>query len=478
MPDILAIVSKAVFDKDARAFGKPLKPGDVWAVDRYNSNSKPLGALKDGGRIFLVTVRPPDEQLWFLGVVESPKFNGSAWVSASKNTLPVTNITSLRKTIAFESGKGMSKEKGVLGMSLQTPRALAASDVKQILALVAGTPISSAPTQAVSSPKPARVIGGKYEVLRKLGEGGMGAVYEARNTATGRRVAIKEIVGDALRDNPNVIERFQREARATGAIETQHIAPVLDAGTDPETDHPYLVLELLQGEDVQQLLARVGRLPEDVALKIVAQAAVGLARAHEAGVIHRDIKPANLFLARRDGGEIVIKLLDFGIARVREQLATESSRVLTTTGLMLGSPLYMSPEQALGSKTLDHRTDLWSLGVVLHEMLTGSTPHAGSETLGALFLAICTKPAPPVTGVREDAARVVGKLLELDPKRRYASADELAEDVKRSLASVALHEEELTRLADKRREERDAIELAKTTPAEPPPMTNAEDEAS
>ncbi len=135
MTDILAIVSKAVFEKDARVDGHVLGIGDVWPVDRYNANSKALGALANGGKIFLVTVRPPDEKLWLVGVVASPKLKGSSWISTTKNTTPVTNITSLRKTIVFESGKGMSQDKGALGMSLQTPRALAASDVAQILGM-------------------------------------------------------------------------------------------------------------------------------------------------------------------------------------------------------------------------------------------------------------------------------------------------------------------------------------------------------
>jgi len=351
MPDILAIVSKAVFEKEARIGSKPLALRDVWPVDRYNSTGKALERLKGGGRIFLVTVRPPSEQLWFLGVVESPKIDGTAWISASKNSLPVTDISSLRKTIRFESGNGMSQDKGTLGMSLQTPRGLTPADVKQILAVVTGTPISVSSTLASAGAQlrasaPARIIGGKYEILSKLGQGGMGTVYEARHTGTGRRVAVKEVKevagDDSSRSGAQIIERFEREARATGTIESQHIALVLDSGTDAETRHPYLVMELLKGEDLQQVLARLGPLPEDVALRIAAQAAVGLLRAHDAGVVHRDIKPANIFLARTDT-QIIVKLLDFGIARVKEQLQSPQNPALTTTGLMLGTPLYMSP---------------------------------------------------------------------------------------------------------------------------------------
>ena len=439
MPDILAIVSKAVFEKDARIAGKPLALGDVWPVDRYNSTNKALARLEDGGRLFLVTVRPGDEALWLVGVVEQPSFDGSSWVG-KVNTLPATDISALRKTIRFESGKGISQDKGTLGMSLQTPRALTPDDVTQILAVAGGKAPPAAPvldrTAASPQPKSLRVIDGKYEVLRPIGEGGMGVVYEARHTKTARRVALKEIVGDATRKDAQLLERFQREVRATGAIETAHIALVLDSGSDPETGHPYLVMELLRGEDLKQVLSRTGALSQDIALRIAAQACVGLVRAHEAGVIHRDIKPANLFLARRDD-EVTVKLLDFGIARVKDELTTPENRALTSTGLMLGTPLYMSPEQITGSKSLDHRTDVWSLGVVLYESLTGRTPHHDVETMGGLMVAICSRPPRPVSEVaphvRRSISAIVKKALEVEPGNRYRTAEELLADLKKEL---------------------------------------------
>jgi tRNA A-37 threonylcarbamoyl transferase component Bud32 len=470
----MAIVSKSVFEKDARVGGKVVGLGDIWPVDRYNSTTKPFQALKSGGRIWLVTVRPPNEQLWFVGCVESPKFTGTSWASTSKNSLPITNITPLRKTLKFETGKGMSQDKGTLGMSLQTPRVMTPSDVAQVLAVIKGGPAPPPSADPDSHEKPLRVIDGKYEILRQLGQGGMGTVYEARHTNTGRYVALKEIVGDDdLRNNPQILERFQREARAMGAIDTPHIAPVLDSGKDASTDHPYLVMELVKGEDLQQLLARLGPLPEDLALRITCQACRGLMHAHEAGVVHRDIKPANLFLARNREKEIVVKLLDFGIARVRDQIAPQNF-TLTTTGSMLGSPLYMSPEQALGKKTLDHRTDLWSLGIVFFEMLTGKTPHDDPETLGALILSICSQPA---RGVRTNAPHVserteaiVRKMIEIDPQKRYATAEACLEDLENELPEgSALDESMLMPLPDAERmavEEIDAagIEIAATTP--------------
>ncbi len=454
MPDILAIVSKAIFERDAHVDGELVGPGDVWPVDRYNSAHKTFQALEDGGRIFLVTVRPPNEQLWFVGVVDQPEFDGSAWVSKSENEFPVTDITSLRKTIEFESGKGMSQDRGTLGMSLQTPRALTEEDADQILEAVEGDERPSSPKpkakspppkvrkkpKAVAAAKPARVIGGKYQIVRQLGRGGMGVVYEALHIGTGRRVALKEIIGSDLAKERKLVERFHREARATGSIDTRHIAMVLDTGNDPDTGNPFLVMELLAGEDVQQLIDRVGPLGEALALKIVAQACTGLGRAHAAGVIHRDIKPANLFLARRDE-ELVVTLLDFGVARVKQELTTESF-TLTSTGLMLGTPLYMSPEQVVGAKDLDHRTDLWALGVVLYELLAGTTPYTDHETLGALLVAICSKPAKPLRELVPAASAateaITARALALDPTKRYQHADELLADLRAAIGPASL----------------------------------------
>jgi serine/threonine-protein kinase len=160
------------------------------------------------------------------------------------------------------------------------------------------------------------VIDGKYQIIRQLGEGGMGAVYEARHMGTGRRVAVKVIVGEALAKSADIVARFRREAMASGSIESQHIAQVLDTGVDAQSGSPYMVMEMLVGEDVQQAIRRVGPFAPELALRVVAQACLGLHKAHEAGVVHRDIKPANLYIARRDGGDLVVKLLDFGIAKV------------------------------------------------------------------------------------------------------------------------------------------------------------------
>ena len=237
-------------------------------------------------------------------------------------------------------------------------------------------------------------IDGKYVVTGQLGAGAMGAVYAARNITTGRSVAVK-VIQNGLGTDPALVARFQREARAAGAIQSTYIAQVLDAGQDRTTDAPYLVMELLEGEDLDILVRRLGAVRYDLALRIIAQALAGLERAHAVGVVHRDIKPANLYIAHADAGQRVVKLVDFGIAKVKDEFAA-SNHALTQTSALLGSPLYMSPEQAKASKKVDARADLWSLGIVLYQLLTGHAPHAHAESLTELLLAICTEDVKPV----------------------------------------------------------------------------------
>jgi eukaryotic-like serine/threonine-protein kinase len=267
----------------------------------------------------------------------------------------------------------------------------------------------------------------------------MGAVYEARHRGTGRRVAVKVIAGTSLAKNPEIVARFQREAMASGAIESQYIAQVLDTGVDPATGSPYTVMELLSGEDLQQAIARHGALAPDAALRIAAQACLGLRKAHESQVVHRDIKPANLYLARREDGDIVVKLLDFGIAKViaADQLPVSENAGLTRTGAMIGSPLYMSPEQMRGKKDVDHRTDIWSMGIVLYEALSGVTPYGHVETMGELVLQICS--APPrhlqdlAPWVPAEAAGVVHRALAMNPAQRFDSAAQMFDALKACL---------------------------------------------
>lgn len=274
-------------------------------------------------------------------------------------------------------------------------------------------------------------IDGKYRITRELGAGAMGSVYEAEHTATGRRVALKVISSAQLTRDALTVGRFQREARAAGAIDTQHITQVLDAGIDRSENVPFLVMEYLTGEDLSHVIKRLGPIAPDLALRIVAQTCLGLQKAHEANVIHRDIKPANIFLARRDAGEIIVKILDFGIAKVKMDQASDTSESngLTQTGSMIGSPLYMSPEQARGNKDIDHRADIWSLGVVLYQALSGRTPYQHITALGQLIIAICSEWPPHIQQfapwVPPEVAAIVHRALRHNPDERYQSASEM-----------------------------------------------------
>ena len=279
------------------------------------------------------------------------------------------------------------------------------------------------------------IVGRHYRIVRLLGKGGMGAVYEAEHTLNHMRVAVKVITADGAK-NKTLVGRFEREARATIAIDTPHIVRVLDAGADEVTGMPYLAMEHLEGEDASQLVKRLGPLPPDLALRIVAQACLGLHRAHEERIIHRDIKPANLFLAKGGAGERIVKVLDFGVAKITRDPTDASAETggLTRSGSMLGSPLYMSPEQARGHKEIDRRSDVWSMGVVLYQALTGRTPHQDSDALGELIIAICTEVPEPIQEVAPwvpaEVAAIAHGALRFNPKERYQTAAEMLDAIR------------------------------------------------
>ena len=274
------------------------------------------------------------------------------------------------------------------------------------------------------------VVDSKYQIVSCLGQGGMGAVYEARHLGTGRRVALKMIIPASLAAGGDVIPRFRREARASGAIDSEHVVQVLDTGVDPQTSSPYLVMECLTGEDLQQLVRRVGPLTPEVVLRMMAQACAGLSRAHQTGTIHRDIKSANLFVSRRESGEVTIKILDFGIAKVRaDPMSASANEGITRTGALLGSPLYMSPEHVLGSKDIDHRSDVFSLGATMYEALCGVTPHHDCETVGLLIVAITSGRMKHVQErapwVASEVAAIVHKALAFEASARFQTAAEM-----------------------------------------------------
>jgi serine/threonine-protein kinase len=274
----------------------------------------------------------------------------------------------------------------------------------------------------------------------------MGDVYEAIDTSSNRRVAVKVLRmyailsasgGDAAAFMQQ-LHRFRREAHAVGAIASPHIVEVLDAGQDPETHEPFIVLEYLEGEDVHELLRRRTVLPVHLALKIAAQACAGLSAVHAAKIVHRDIKPANLYLRRNDHGGRTVKIIDFGVARMTARQDGNPTRDLTRTGAVLGSPKYMSPEQARGLRDIDARADVWSLGVALYKMLSGRMPHEGDASgLGALLLAICTRPAPLVRNhapwIRPAVAEIVHRALQIERAHRYPNVEAMREAIEAQL---------------------------------------------
>jgi serine/threonine-protein kinase len=273
------------------------------------------------------------------------------------------------------------------------------------------------------------VIAEKYELIRLLGQGGMGAVYEGRNASTLKRCAVKVLVSPEMASSGEAVKRFFREARASSVIESDHIVQIFDSGSDPKTGFPYMVMELLNGEDLEHVLRRYGALQPLVAAKLILQATMGLAKAHEHGTVHRDIKPANIYLTRRESGELVVKILDFGIAKVKMEKFSETSAGLTRDGSMLGTPLYMSPEQAKGAPNIDVRSDVWSLGIVLYELLSGALPYSEANSLGELMVAIITADLPLIQDkapwVPPELAEVTHRAISRDINRRFASAADL-----------------------------------------------------
>jgi hypothetical protein len=233
------------------------------------------------------------------------------------------------------------------------------------------------------------VLADKYRLERKLGQGGMGAVWRAEHVQLRSPVAIK-LIDHQIVAHPDALARFLREAQSAAALRSPHVVQILDFGADRGV--PYIAMELLEGESLADRIARVGRLsPPDVA-RLMTQVARALGKAHEMGIVHRDIKPDNIFIVRNDEDEVA-KVLDFGIAKSAQHGLGPGSGSTTRTGAILGTPNYMSPEQAEGTKLVDHRTDLWALGVIGFECMVGRKPF-DSDALGSLLLAICTRPIP------------------------------------------------------------------------------------
>jgi serine/threonine-protein kinase len=265
---------------------------------------------------------------------------------------------------------------------------------------------------------------GQYQVEGVLGEGGMGVVVAARHKTLGHAVAIKFLTQKVVHDQVSVA-RFLREAKATLGIQNEHVVRIMDVGT-LDNGAPYMVMERLVGRDLHSLLAERHTLEVSEAVDYVLQACEVIAEAHAIGIVHRDLKPENLFLTKRRDGSPFVKVLDFGISKWTE---TDQNFSLTATASVMGSPYYMSPEQVRSTKNVDQRADVWALGVVLHELLSGETPFRG-DTLGAIHAAIVSDPPAPLREHRPDVPpaleAVILRCLEKKAAGRYSSIAMLA----------------------------------------------------
>jgi len=273
-----------------------------------------------------------------------------------------------------------------------------------------------------------QILAGKFRIERVLGQGGMGVVVAARHLQLEERVALKFLLPEAL-GNPIAVERFAREARAAVKIKSEHVARVSDVGT-LESGSPYMVMEYLQGEDLANWVRRYGAMPIPDAIEFLLQACEAIGEAHALGIVHRDLKPANLFVTHRADGSPCIKVLDFGISKLTATASGGAPELeMTRTQAVMGSPLYMSPEQMSSTRNVDTRTDIWALGVIFYEMLTGRVPFE-AETMPQLCGMNLQDPPRPLRQLRPDVPEgleaIVLRCLEKPRERRFNNVADLA----------------------------------------------------
>ena len=280
-------------------------------------------------------------------------------------------------------------------------------------------------------------LGGKYRIVRQVGAGGMGRVFEAVHEQTERKVAVKVLSPEAAQQ-PDTLVRFDREARAAGRIGHDNICEVIDVGF-ADGNIPYLVMPMLRGQALSTALRAAGPLSLKRCLDVTTQILAALAAAHEAGVIHRDLKPDNVFLVRMGDREDFVKVLDFGISKMLHE--TRPDATLTQTGMILGTPYYMSPEQARGLKDLDARVDVYAMGTILYQMLTGKPPFDG-DSYNQLLSAILLDDFPKASAVRPETPPAVEEVIfhatQKDRQRRYRDAGEMRQALLAAVTGTSL----------------------------------------
>ncbi len=281
-----------------------------------------------------------------------------------------------------------------------------------------------------------QTLGGRYRIRGILGEGGMGTVFDGEHLGLGRPVAIK-VLSPAQAKKKVAVKRFQQEARAAGGIGHPNICEVYDFGL-LEDGNPYLVMEKLVGQTLSERIAREGGLPFDDVVEVISQVLSGLIAAHEKGIIHRDIKPENIFLARRPGSPPIVKLLDFGVSKMMPEFQTPGDEALelTRTGMVMGTPYYMSPEQARGERNLDGRVDVYACGVVMYEAIAGKRPFL-APNYNALLLAIINTLPRPLRELRPstppEVEAIIARAMARNRNDRYPSARDMLLELTPSL---------------------------------------------
>jgi eukaryotic-like serine/threonine-protein kinase len=291
------------------------------------------------------------------------------------------------------------------------------------------------PSQNQSQVPVGTVLEGKFRITKEIGRGGMAAVYEAENVDIGKRVAVKILAAELITSRV-VRERFIREARAAAAIRSPYICDVYDSGMFEE--RPFLVMELLEGESLYDLMTRVRQIDVETTVRIATHTARGLAKAHESNVVHRDLKPENIFLTKDEEGRLVVKIVDFGLAKFYEPTTPDAQTVrLTREGALFGTPAYMSPEQAKGKGEVDHRADLWALGCIVYECLTAQTVWNVEQGVAMILAQIASAPLPKPSKLRPDLPQSFDswftRALDRDPDKRYQTARDLSDALVKAL---------------------------------------------